>query len=142
MGFYGTFRNKKLIGNFLVGQSFGHMHQYFVFPFANAQLFNFMGINGMGLVFFLMEGLFVDIYANTKKYDGNDRNYNFNIQISCEIGIPAQLKEYQQGNNQGGKNKNSLLHLLKLAKSLLDLVHYGLGQFYLALHRPSCYMGC
>lgn len=74
MGFDGTFGNKKGVRDFPVGQPFGNVDQYLVFPFADPKLFNLFMVNGTCAILYWAEGLFVDVNADKEKDYGNTGN--------------------------------------------------------------------
>lgn len=89
VGLDGAFRYKKGIGNFLVRQSFGNMHQDFIFPFADAELFNFFMVDlGMGQLLFV-KCSFVDVDADKEENHRNGTNGKFNGNVIGQIGITA-----------------------------------------------------
>ncbi len=69
------------------------MHQYFVFPFADSQRFDFLMVHNLWGRSVFTKGSPIDINPNNKKDHGNYRDGNFNGNISRNVGILAQLKQ-------------------------------------------------
>ncbi len=70
VGLDGTFRNKKDVRDFPIGQSFGNVDQHFIFPFAYAELFHFFMVDGTTWICGWTNGFSVDIYPDEEKNKG------------------------------------------------------------------------
>ncbi len=93
MRFDGTFGNKKLVGNFLVGQPFGNTNQHLVLPFTYPQLFYLLGINWVGGLPFMVQGPFVNVNSDNEKNNGHNGDSNFYGEVSRDVRVLAQLKK-------------------------------------------------